>query len=322
MKRKLVAVLLIGIMALTACSVSGCTSTTAKDYTQHYNDMFKGNVTGWTLTVESPFSKSKSTDNNDLYTSLFKLVGYASANATVAIEILPSQTAAQTKFDQVVVNQKSAGYSNLSITSQGYNAGDQTPMGTVKSVWSGTKTQTGSVVGVWLTQDSGADNSWTVTTMTVTGITRGASSTTSLGETNASQATTSNPTVNVTATSLGEATVIKSTYGSVQTTPLPGTKFVKFAIYFRNINAPNTSMGNPSEVTLRDKQGNLYSYDSSQFTMQPEQVAGQTLKGLQYQPGTQPGEKVSGIIIFEIPQSAQPKNLTYYDYTNRIVVDI
>jgi len=43
--------------------------------------------------------------------------------------------------------------------------------------------------------------------------------------------------------------------------------------------------------------------------MQPEQVGGQTLKGLTPQSGTQPGEKVSGIIIFEIPQSAQsPKS--------------
>ena len=56
--------------------------------------------------------------------------------------------------------------------------------------------------------------------------------------------------------------------------------------------------------------------------MQPEQVGGQTLKGLTPQSGTQPGEKVSGIIIFEIPQSAQPKNLTYYDYTNRIVIEL
>jgi hypothetical protein len=56
--------------------------------------------------------------------------------------------------------------------------------------------------------------------------------------------------------------------------------------------------------------------------MQPEQVGGQTLKGLTPQSGTQPGEKVSGIIVFEMPQSAQPKNLTYYDYTNRIVIEL
>ena len=37
--------------------------------------------------------------------------------------------------------------------------------------------------------------------------------------------------------------------------------------------------------------------------MQPEQVGGQTLKGLTPQSGTQPGEKVSGIIIFEISKA-------------------
>ncbi|MGZ8889670.1 MAG: DUF4352 domain-containing protein [Halobacteriota archaeon] len=324
MKRKLVAVLLIGILALTACSVSGCTSTTAKDYSQHYNDAFKS----VNATVISPFSKSKSTDNNDLYTGAGKYTesGYTANNTTVAIEIMPSQTAAQAKFDKVVADQMSAGYSNITSSTTVPPTGYLSPMGTVKSAWLGVKNQTGEPVGmqILLTQDSGADNNWTVSTVTFAGLARSAANTTtSIGETNASQAITSNPTVNVTATSLGEATGIKSTYGSVQTTPLPGSKFVKFAMYFQNINASNyTSLGNPLYVTLRDKQGTLYSYDSSQYTMQPEQVGGQTLKGLTPQSGTQPGEKVSGIIVFEIPQSAQPKNLTYYDYTNRIVIEL
>jgi len=55
--------------------------------------------------------------------------------------------------------------------------------------------------------------------------------------------------------------------------------------------------------------------------MQPEQVGGQHWRG-SHQSGTQPGENVSGIIVFEIPQSAQPKNLTYYNYTNRIVIEL
>jgi hypothetical protein len=46
------------------------------------------------------------------------------------------------------------------------------------------------------------------------------------------------------------------------------------------------------------------------------------IEGAHPQSGTQPGEKVSGIIVFEIPQSAQPKNLTYYDYTNRSVIEL
>ncbi|MGZ8884774.1 MAG: hypothetical protein ACXW0U_07690 [Halobacteriota archaeon] len=231
MKRKLVAVLLIGILALTACSVSGCTSTTAKDYSQHYNDAFKS----VNATVISPFSKSKSTDNNDLYTGAGKYTesGYTANNTTVAIEIMPSQTAAQAKFDKVVADQMSAGYSNITSSTTVPPTGYLSPMGTVKSAWLGVKNQTGEPVGmqILLTQDSGADNNWTVSTVTFAGLARSAANTTtSIGETNASQAITSNPTVNVTATSLGEATGIKSTYGSVQTTPLPGSKFVKFAM--------------------------------------------------------------------------------------------
>ena len=59
------------LIVLLALSASGCTSsttnsTTAKDYTQHYDDAFARN-----FTASVSFSKSKSTDNNDLYTGGF-----------------------------------------------------------------------------------------------------------------------------------------------------------------------------------------------------------------------------------------------------------
>ena len=194
MKQKLVAVLLIVFMALTACSISGCTSTTAKDYSQHYTDAFKS--ANATITV--PFSKSKSADNNDLYTGvgIYTEPGYVANNITVTIEIMPSQTAAQTKFDKVVADQMSAGYSNITSIPSVPPTGNVTPMGTVKSAWVGVKNQTGEPVGIQilLTQDSGADNNWTVSTVTFAALARtGASTTTSLGETSASQAITSNP---------------------------------------------------------------------------------------------------------------------------------
>jgi hypothetical protein len=194
MKQKLAAILLIGIMALTACSISGCTSTTAKDYSQHYTDAFKS--ANATITV--PFSKSKSADNNDLYTGvgIYTEPGYVANNITVTIEIMPSQTAAQTKFDKVVADQMSAGYSNITSSTTVPPTGNVTPMGTVKSAWLGVKNQTGEPVGIQilLTQDSGADNNWTVSTVTFAALARtGASTTTSLGETSASQAITSNP---------------------------------------------------------------------------------------------------------------------------------
>jgi hypothetical protein len=159
------------LIVLLALSASGCTSspsTTAKDYTQHYNDAFARN-----FTASVSFSKSKSTDNNDLYTG-----GFANASngtATFAIEIMPSQTAAQTKFDQVVANATNAGYTNASslssLVGKGnvsfFSPGDVSPMGTVQSEWTGVNVQTGQFFAVYVTQDSGADNNWTVTTFTL-----------------------------------------------------------------------------------------------------------------------------------------------------------
>jgi len=172
--KRIAALISAVLIVLVAISASGCTSsttnsTTAKDYTQHYNDAFKQN-----LTVISSFSKSKSTDNNDLYTGVFNGTSSNGSTATFAIEIMPSQTAAQAKFDQVVANQISAGYLNASAllgksNATIFNPGDVTPMGTVKSEWTGVNVQTGTFVAVYLTQDSGADNNWTVTTFTLTG---------------------------------------------------------------------------------------------------------------------------------------------------------
>ena len=166
-KAVLISTVLIVLLALSAsgCTSSTTNSTTAKDYTQHYDDAFARN-----FTASVSFSKSKSTDNNDLYTG-----GFANASngtATFAIEIMPSQTAAQTKFDQVVANETNAGYTNASslssLVGKGnvsfFSPGDVSPMGTVKSEWVGVNVQTASIVAVYVTQDSGADNNWTVTT--------------------------------------------------------------------------------------------------------------------------------------------------------------
>ena len=98
-------------------------------------------------------------------------------------------------------------------------------MGTVKSAWLGVKNQTGEPVGIQilLTQDSGADNNWTVSTVTFAALARtGTSTTTSLGKIERKPSNYKQPAVNVTATSLGEATVIKATHGGV-CTPSPIT---------------------------------------------------------------------------------------------------
>jgi hypothetical protein len=164
------------LIVLLALSASGCVwsttnsttnSTTTKDYTQHYNDAFKtGNFTG------ASFNKSKSADNNDLYTAVFTSET-GNDTATVAIEVLSSQTAAQTKCGQVVMNDTNAGYLNVSTVAGSnytvFSPGSVTPWGTVKSEWFGVNTNSGQGLLVYLSQDSGADNNWTVTTLSTTG---------------------------------------------------------------------------------------------------------------------------------------------------------
>lgn len=126
--------------------------------------------------------------------------------------------------------------------------------------------------------------------------------------------------VRVTATNLGSFQTLTSSYGT-PTAPATGNKFVEYAIYCENINAKNMQMGNTNYLKLRDTNGNIYSYDSFTFSVQ-RQVNGTTLKGLSYELNTQPGDKLSGLIVFQIPQSATPKSLTYDDYTNRITINL
>jgi len=128
------------------------------------------------------------------------------------------------------------------------------------------------------------------------------------------------PTISANATYLGSTNSLTSSYGT-PTAAATGNKFVRYAMYFQNVNEKSKSMGNPTEVTLRDTEGNLYHYDSFGYSVK-EQVGGKTLEGLTSQSNTQPGDKYSGIIVFQIPTSATPKSLTYDDYTNKITISL
>jgi hypothetical protein len=130
------------------------------------------------------------------------------------------------------------------------------------------------------------------------------------------------PTVSVTATYLGASNSL-SQGPFAPAAAASGNKFVKYAIYCENINAPNKQMGNPAMLMLRDTNGNIYSDDSSSAFMQ-QQVNGVTLKGLSlsYEIHSQQGDKVSGLIAFQIPTNATPKSLTYDDYTNIITIHL
>jgi hypothetical protein len=132
--------------------------------------------------------------------------------------------------------------------------------------------------------------------------------------------TVSQTTVSVSATSLGSTSSLTDSYG-VTKTPATGYKFVKYAVYFQNINAKGIQMGNAGFFKLRDTEGNLYSYDPSMFTLE-QQVNGVTLRGVMPQMNTQIGDKYSGLIVFQVPQSATLKSLTYDDYANSITINL
>jgi uncharacterized protein YcfL len=137
----------------------------------------------------------------------------------------------------------------------------------------------------------------------------------------ANQASNQNsPQLTVTATSLGSSSTLSSSYGT-PTAAAANNKFVTYAMYFQNMNGKGVSMGNPTEVKLRDTKGNIYSYDSFTYSLQ-QQVNGVTLKGLSVETNTQPGDNYSGLIAFQMPTNATPKSLTYDDYTNKITVNL
>lgn len=128
------------------------------------------------------------------------------------------------------------------------------------------------------------------------------------------------PTVSVTATYLSSTSSL-TTYYDIPIAAAPGNKFVTYAIYCQNINAKDMLMGHPSFLTLHDTEGNIYSYDLSTYNVK-QQVSGRTLGGLTAQTNTQPGDTKSGIIVFQIPQSATPKSLMYDDWTNSITITL
>jgi Domain of unknown function (DUF4352) len=162
-----------------------------------------------------------------------------------------------------------------------------------------------------------------VASLLVSGCTTTRNEQTVSGNATANQANNqSSPTISVTATSVGSSSTLSSYYGT-PTAAASNNKFVTYAVYLKNINAKGTDndMGNPNYLKLRDTNGNIYSYDSFTYSLQ-QQVNGVTLKGLTAQSNTQPGDKYSGLITFQIPTSATPKSLTYDDYTNKITINL
>ena len=84
--------------------------------------------------------------------------------------------------------------------------------------------------------------------------------------------------------------------------PQAGDKFVGFNVTINNI-AAEISNSNPHNWQLPDTSGNIYDTSTATFA----------LPNLFRTVNTQPGDVINGIIVFEVPQNAQLKSLTY-DY--------
>jgi len=94
--------------------------------------------------------------------------------------------------------------------------------------------------------------------------------------------------------------------------PKADYKFVGFNVTIKNINV-NSSSVNAGDWTLRDTEGNIY-----QTTIATYSTAINGLKNVY----TQPGDNVSGIIVYEVPQNVTLKSLTYYSGYQRTILPL
>jgi len=98
--------------------------------------------------------------------------------------------------------------------------------------------------------------------------------------------------------------------------PAAGNVFVAFNCSVENINAPtytNTIIG-ASYWSLRDKEGNVY--DASMFASGTPGI--NVFKSIN---PSQPGDKASGYVFFEVPANhGDWKSLTYDDGSRTVVV--
>ena len=93
-------------------------------------------------------------------------------------------------------------------------------------------------------------------------------------------------------------------------TPSPGNTYVVFDVTLTNQNKDSLYVGNPLYFTLKTSDGTAYQYSPSSTWLD------NPLTGVS---NTYPGDKVTGKIAFEIPQSATPSELTYSDGLNGVV---
>jgi hypothetical protein len=101
-----------------------------------------------------------------------------------------------------------------------------------------------------------------------------------------------------------QTTLNKLGSGVLSSTPKPGYKYDVFDVTVTNLNRNDLAMGNPLYFKLTTNDGTVYSYSPSETWLDND---------IQPVSGTNPGEKVTGQVAFEIPQSATATTLTYND---------
>jgi len=103
-------------------------------------------------------------------------------------------------------------------------------------------------------------------------------------------------------------TYSKLSKNSFETTPTPGHTYVVVDLTLTNLNKNDLFMGNALDFKLSTSDGTAYSYSSWTYLLNNAIGTGVF--------HTNPGEKVTGQIAFEIPQSAKATALTYGDGLN------
>jgi hypothetical protein len=106
------------------------------------------------------------------------------------------------------------------------------------------------------------------------------------------------------------ATSSKLGNAPLQSTPSAGNVYVIYDVTLTNQNKNDLYIGNPLYFTLKSSDGTAYQYSPSSVWLE------NYLTGVSH---TNPGDKVTGKIAFEIPQSARPSELSYGDGFNGVV---
>lgn len=129
----------------------------------------------------------------------------------------------------------------------------------------------------------------------------------------ASGCTTKETTKNESGSSIGNSNVdvtINSNYTSQSTKT--GYQYLVFDVTVKNLNEKDSDIGNPNYFKLTTADGSVYEY--SYLSSLSNAISSVS--------HTNPGEKVTGAVAFEIPKNAQPTKLQYNDYSNQVVINL